>query len=171
MGRNRNRDDRLAVPTRPTDGRDVPSVRISLQSLDTVSPFSLSVHSSNVVSIYPPAVCTHPLPSQRLSRHQWTLTQRTEHRHISQTTHPLPLSVHFLTFVCIYPPAVCMHTSSRSQRTDTPLSYSALTSVGLCLSFVEQCTHARTVRTESPTHNVEHSPAVCAHPFCTDTAH
>ena len=67
--------------------------------------------------------------------------------------------------------AVCMHTSSRSQRTDTPLSYSALTSVGLCLSFVEQCTHARTVRTESPTHNVEHSPAVCAHPFRTDTAH
>ena len=38
-------------------------------------------------------------------------------------------------------------------------------------SFVEQCTHARTVRTESPTHNVEHSPAVCAHPFRTDTAH
>ena len=75
----------------PTYGRDVPSVRISLQSLITVSFFSLSVHSPNVVSIYPPAVCTqcHPLPSQRLSRHQWTLTQRTEHRHSSlkQRTH------------------------------------------------------------------------------------
>ena len=70
-------------------GRDVPSVRISLQSLITVSFFSLSVHSPNVVSIYPPAVCTHPLPSQRLSRHQWTLTQRTEHWHSSlkQRTH------------------------------------------------------------------------------------
>ena len=88
--RNRNQGDgRLAVPTRPTDGRDVPSVRISLQSLITVSFFSLSVHSPNVVSIHPPAVCTHPLPSQRLSRHQWTLTQRTEHRHSSlkQRTH------------------------------------------------------------------------------------
>ena len=65
----------------PTDGRDAPSVRISLQSLITVSFFSLSVH--------PPAVCTHPLPSQRLSRHQWTLAQRTEHRHSSlkQRTH------------------------------------------------------------------------------------
>ena len=124
------------------------------------------------ISIYPPAVCTHPLASQRLSRHQCTLTQRTEHRHSSlTTTHPLPLFVHFLTFVCIYPPAVCMHTSSRSQRTDTPLSHGALTSVGPCLSFVEQCTHARTVRTKSPTHNVEHSPAGCAHPFRTDTAH
>ena len=39
----------------PTDGCDVPSVRISLQSLIIVSLFSLSVHSPNVVSIYPPA--------------------------------------------------------------------------------------------------------------------
>ena len=28
--------------------------------------FLLSVHFLNVVSMYPPAVCTHPLPSQRL---------------------------------------------------------------------------------------------------------
>ena len=88
----RNRNQEMIVSrgaTRPTDCRDVPSVRISLQSLITVSFFSLSVHSPNVVSIYPPAVCTHPLPSQRLSRHQWTLTQRTEHRHSSlkQRTH------------------------------------------------------------------------------------
>ena len=60
--RNRNREMIVSRgATRPTDGRDVPSVRISLQSLITVSFFSLSVHSPNVVSIYPPAVCTHPL--------------------------------------------------------------------------------------------------------------
>ena len=65
--------------------------------------------------IYPRAVCTHPLPSQRLSR-----------RH--------PLGHNALS---------------------TSLSYSALTSVlsvGLCISFVEQCTHARTLRTQSPAH-------------------
>ena len=49
----------------------------------SIRSFSLSVHSPNVVSIYSPAVCTHPLPSQRLSHHQWTLTKRTEHRHSS----------------------------------------------------------------------------------------
>ena len=84
-------------------------------------------------------------------------------------THPLPLFVHFLNFVCIYPPAVCMHTSgsSRSQRTDRPLLYIALTSVGLCLSFVEQCTHARTtLNTHLPS---AHVPSALTQ--LTDTAH
>ena len=48
-----------------THSHDVPSVRISLQLIITVSFFSV-VHFLNVVSIYPPAVSTHPLPSQRL---------------------------------------------------------------------------------------------------------
>ena len=55
-----------------------------------------------------------------------------------------------------------MHTSSRSQRTDTPLSYSALTSVGLCLSFVEQCTHARTVALNLP-HTTLNTHPLSAH--------
>ncbi len=99
--------------------RDVPSVRISLQSRIIVSFFSLSVHSPNVVSIYPPAVCTHPLPSQRLSRHQWTLTQRTEHRHSSlkQRTHFRCLCISWPSFAYILPLSACTH----------PLGHSALT--------------------------------------------
>ena len=71
----------------PTDGRDVPSVRISLQSLITVSFFSV-VCAFPERCLHISSRCLHT-SSQRLSRHQWTLTQRTEHRHSSlkQRTH------------------------------------------------------------------------------------
>ena len=72
---------------------------------------------------------------------------------------------------CLHVSSRCLHTSSRSQRTDTSLSYSALTSVlsvGLCISFVEQCTQSRTYSLHSisctqPLHTLPQSAQM--HPF------
>ena len=64
------------------------------------------------------------------------LTQRTEHRHSSlkQRTNFRCLCISWPLSAYILP--LFVRTFSRSHRTDIPLSYSALTSVGLCLSLL-----------------------------------
>jgi hypothetical protein len=122
----------------PADGATA-----SLRCASHCSLSSLSVHSLNVVSVSPP-LFAQILSPLSVSRRQCTLTQRLSTDTALLNSAPLPLSVPCLTVVCMCPPAVCTQlytmSSSRSQlqRTDTPLSYSALTSVlsvGLCISF------------------------------------
>ena len=115
------------------------------------------MHSLNVVSAYTPPlfVLIPPLSASQ---------SPSVHTHSALSTDTALLNSAPTSVVCALPDRClhissrCLHTSSRSQRTDISLSYmySALTSVlsvGLCISFVEQCTHARTLRTQSPAHN------------------
>ena len=133
------------------------------------------MHSLNVVSTYiPPLFARIPSPlsvSVAVSAH----SQRSTDTALLNSA-PTSVICEF-PYRCLHISSRCLHTSSRSQRTDTSLSYSALTSVlsvGLCISFVQHCTHARTLRTQPDAHNrCTHSRSLrTSHPeFRTDTAH
>ena len=85
---------------------------------------SLLLSGPDVVSIDPPAVCTHPLPSQRLII--FLSAGERDNMPYGATVRislQLSITVSFFPAVCAFPDR-CLHRSSRCLHTPSPLSAS-----------------------------------------------